>query len=112
MDLHEVIKVLRRRRALMAGTVLLLTALSAALAFGLTPRYTASASVVVDPGVRVLLEGRIGVPTRQIDNDHRVSSRSQRLEQRLHRRGRIPGTGHDDERGHWLADPPAQGPGH
>lgn len=49
MDAHEVIKILRRRRGLIAATVLLLTGLSAALAYGLTPQYTASASVVVDP---------------------------------------------------------------
>lgn len=48
MGAHEVIKILRRRRSLIIVTVVLLTGLSAALASGLTPQYTASASVVVN----------------------------------------------------------------
>ena len=49
MGAHEIIKILRRRRSVIATTVVLLTGLSTALAYGLAPQYTASSSVAVDP---------------------------------------------------------------
>jgi succinoglycan biosynthesis transport protein ExoP len=46
---REIIKVLRRRRTIIAATILSLTSLSALIAFVLPPHYTAATSVVIDP---------------------------------------------------------------
>jgi polysaccharide biosynthesis transport protein len=48
MDAQEVVKVLRRRRAVILVTILVLTGLSALLAYGPTPQYTATASLLLD----------------------------------------------------------------
>jgi succinoglycan biosynthesis transport protein ExoP len=49
MDAKEVLKIIRRRRTVILMTILLLTGLSALLAYRLTPQYTATATVLVDP---------------------------------------------------------------
>ena len=49
VDAHELIKIVRRRRMLIIGTVLGLSALATVVAYGLTPRYVGVASVMIDP---------------------------------------------------------------
>jgi uncharacterized protein involved in exopolysaccharide biosynthesis len=106
MDLHEVIKILRRRRSLMAGTVLLLTALSAALAFGLTPRYTASASVVVDPSAARVVNSEAVIEEEAQDKSV-IETEIKRLESRSFARRVIERVGllDDPEFNHALAGP-------
>ena len=49
MHPREIIKVLRRRRTIIAATILSLTSFATLIAFGLPPHYTAATSVVIDP---------------------------------------------------------------
>ena len=49
IDFAEIIRVLRRRRWALGGCVLLITSVVLLVTFQLTPRYTASAKVLIDP---------------------------------------------------------------
>ena len=49
IDFAEIIRVLRRRRWALGGCVLLITSVVLLVTFQLTPRYTASAEVLIDP---------------------------------------------------------------
>ena len=49
IDIAEIIRALRRRRWALAGCVLLITSLVLLVTFQLTPLYTASAEVLIDP---------------------------------------------------------------
>jgi succinoglycan biosynthesis transport protein ExoP len=54
-DLRYAVKVLRRRQNVIIATVLLLTMLSFLIALSFTPRYTAEATIVLEPpGMRIL----------------------------------------------------------
>jgi polysaccharide biosynthesis transport protein len=48
MDLRKFLSILRRRKGVIIGCIILITGLIAALVFQLTPRYTAEASVLLD----------------------------------------------------------------
>ncbi|HIG10153.1 MAG TPA: capsular biosynthesis protein, partial [Planctomycetes bacterium] len=49
IDVAEIFRALRRRRWALAGCVLLITSVVLLVTFQLTPRYTASAEVLIDP---------------------------------------------------------------
>ena len=49
IDVAEILRALRRRRWALGGCVLLITSLVLLVTFQLTPRYTASAEVLIDP---------------------------------------------------------------
>ena len=49
IDFAEIFRVLRRRRWVLGGCVLLITSVVLLVTFQLTPRYTASAEVLIDP---------------------------------------------------------------
>jgi succinoglycan biosynthesis transport protein ExoP len=49
LGLRDLIKVLRRRRAIIFGTVAVTTLASALIAYGMTPRYTAGSAVSIEP---------------------------------------------------------------
>ena len=48
-DLRDVFKILRRRRGVIITTVLVVTICTGLIAVNLTPRYTASSTIVVEP---------------------------------------------------------------
>jgi hypothetical protein len=48
-------------------------------------------------GVCVLVQGRVGVVTWQVDDDDRVACGLERRQQRLDDRRGVPRSGHDDE---------------
>jgi polysaccharide biosynthesis transport protein len=49
LDIRELVGVLRRRKRVILSTVLLVTSLAALAGLQVTPRYTASALVMIDP---------------------------------------------------------------
>ncbi len=49
LDLGELLRVLRRRKGIILGTIVTITALALLIIFQLTPRYTASSVVMIDP---------------------------------------------------------------
>ncbi len=49
LNLPELLRILRRRAGLLVGTVLLLTVLATLAVFQLTPRYTATTKVMIEP---------------------------------------------------------------
>ena len=54
-DLRDVFRLLRRRRGVVIGTVLVLTTAAALISSNLTPRYTAVSTVVIEPrGARIV----------------------------------------------------------
>ena len=48
LDLREIVAVMRRRKPIILGCIVLVTMLASIVAFQLTPRYTATASVMLD----------------------------------------------------------------
>lgn len=56
IDLRSIIGLLRRRLALIVSTTVLIVGVAATIAFTLTPLYTASALIMVDPSRKNLLE--------------------------------------------------------
>lgn len=49
VDLHEVFRMFRRRKFLVMGTVFIMTLLAVIVSYQLTPRYTATVSLMIDP---------------------------------------------------------------
>jgi uncharacterized protein involved in exopolysaccharide biosynthesis len=49
LDIKDLLGILRRRKRVILSTVLLLTSLAVLVALQLTPRYTATAMVMIDP---------------------------------------------------------------
>ncbi|MCX8100507.1 MAG: polysaccharide biosynthesis tyrosine autokinase [Geminicoccaceae bacterium] len=49
VDVKELVAILRRRRSVIAGTVLVLTSLALLVGFQITPKFTAKALVMIDP---------------------------------------------------------------
>ncbi|MFO3797806.1 MAG: Wzz/FepE/Etk N-terminal domain-containing protein, partial [Anaerolineales bacterium] len=56
IDLRSIIGLLRRRLALIVSTTVLIVGVAATIAFTLTPLYTASALIMVDPSRKNILE--------------------------------------------------------
>lgn len=55
LGLRDLVKVLQRRRSIIMGTVAVTTLASAFLAFYLTPHYTASSAISIEPGTTRIL---------------------------------------------------------
>jgi capsular exopolysaccharide synthesis family protein len=56
LDINAVVRLLLRRKALIAGTTLLVTLLAAVVTLLVTPRYSATAYVLIEPGQTQIVE--------------------------------------------------------
>ena len=77
LDVKDLLEILRRRKRLILATVLLLTTLAVLVGLQMTPKYTASALVMIDPrqsnvvDVEAVIQG-LGTDASTVESQIRV----------------------------------------
>lgn len=86
VDVKDLVAILRRRRGVILGTVLILTSLAVIVGYQITPKYTAKALVMIDPrqakvvDVQAVLQG-LGTDAPTVETQVKVLKSRNHIEQ-------------------------------